>query len=116
MKIRTGFVSNSSSSSFIIRIVDDSDKEPCACCGRGYENNALEMLNAMAGSYDCSEFIPILDACNESDWLTKWVNENPDKINGDIEDIYYGDISYHNHARSEFLDKCESIEIIEDMG
>ena len=116
MKIRTGFVSNSSSSSFIIRIVDDSDKEPCACCGRGYENNALEMLNALAVSYDCSEFIPILDACNESDWLTKWVNENPDKINGDIEDIYYGDISYHNDGRLNFLRNSDSIEIIEDMS
>lgn len=36
MKIRNGFVSNSSSSSFIVGILDPEKKGSCPCCGRPY--------------------------------------------------------------------------------
>ena len=50
MKIRNGFISNSSSSSFIVAI-DISKNRPCKCCGRT-DPNFIDAVNRSSASFD----------------------------------------------------------------
>lgn len=43
MKIRFGFVSNSSSSSFVVELLNGATSNPCQCCGR--KDYFLRQLN-----------------------------------------------------------------------
>lgn len=67
MKIRNGFVSNSSSSSFIVAY----KKEVCPCCGRS-NADIVNMIMSDERSYDCDTDI-IKGKTNVHDHITKGV-------------------------------------------
>ena len=114
MKIRNGFVSNSSSSSFIIKCTFE-EQEPCTCCGRSFEN-PLDVLNLMVeGSYDDTPFLSILNVPEGEDdygsYAREWFNDHPEYADAK-EHIFYGEVSYHNQARVEYLRNHKDIEIL----
>jgi hypothetical protein len=85
MKIRNGFVSNSSSSSFIVAL---SESEPCRYCGR-HDTNILDLIES-ASAYnddnrviwtDPTEFLEELqqEVYNNQLDLEKWVDKDHDE-------------------------------------
>ena len=117
MKIRSGFVSNSSSSSFIFKV---NSAPPCKCCGRSSED-AIDILNAMTqDDGEDEEALPILEEISKRvsenpNWKCyeeKWVNENPDKFDN-INDVYTVCLSYHNYGREAYLKESGNFEILD---
>jgi hypothetical protein len=78
MKIRNGFVSNSSSSSFIIDI--KNEPKPCECCGRiGLNIEEIKKLIDMPYHDDSeilSEGMEAIIECMKEDW---YFSEKDDK-------------------------------------
>ena len=81
MKTRNGFVSNSSSSSFIIAALKDEFLEKCSCCGQ-MPLNFLESLKNVPNpsvAYQCQEMESFVDNTDEEikeieedrEWLKK---------------------------------------------
>lgn len=119
-KIRCGFVSNSSSSSFIFKIKDNTDqtmnvKDVCSCCGSEIErtwSSIISMIDAYKSGYDCDdkETIPL----NEDKYLNnEYINRD------DLNQLYIVDVSRDNISRIEKikdLDAQGQIEIIEEWG
>lgn len=133
MKIRNGFVSNSSSSSFLIVC---KSTERCPHCGRS-DPNFLDILptdNCGDDSYlrargfdDVTSYIK----GNFSLEVNKWTNaekaeRQKEEYNESVEriksacdkgEVAYISISHHDHALEEIFDqmvKTGAIEIIED--
>lgn len=96
-KIRNGFVSNSSSSSFIVE-VNDNINTNCECCKK-ILNTLFTIKNAReyVVEQDCldsyEEYIEEYEGCNRTDILWKAVIDNKDIMFADIEyggeEIYY---------------------------
>ena len=118
MKVRVGFVSNSSSSSFIFKL-NSSDKEPCKCCGRpfGASTDAIDLLDGMMQEYDCSETETIQEHIDNNPLNSDWIQEVLEKEGiTDYKDIYIVDIAYSNTGREYFLKNSENFEIIADFS
>jgi hypothetical protein len=77
MKIRSGFVSNSSSSSFIVAT---KTSKPCPTCGRG-DGNLLDMIEEACGRGRGYEETELKTRGSEETW--GWVKENFGLKNGD---------------------------------
>lgn len=69
MKTRTGFVSNSSSSSFIVALDKPcetvKDVKKCFNCSDRYAKRLLEMLKSQEGIIVCNPPKPECDVCNK---------------------------------------------------
>lgn len=108
MKIRNGFVSNSSSSSFIVTFKKGGDK--CPCCGRCNEN-ILDIIDRTNRQYsdtavvslgnDILDGINYLKEYNEQKYL-KLKKDINFYINADYEVAHIA-ISYHDELLKDFI-------------
>jgi len=146
VKTRNGFVSNSSSSSFIIAVRKHVAKKltkPCKCCGLTHISFLTFMRECCKdyGSSDASE----LKASDRADILKEWAEylawskyyndplkkdlqmaedmeefrERLEKYDDKHWDLAWVQISYHDGILKALFDdmvKNKSIEIIENMG
>jgi hypothetical protein len=124
MKIRNSFVSNSSSTSFIVAI-DPGSNPPCPHCGRS-DFNILERIRLL-GSDDCDDTCIRADGAQAvidySDWID---SEEMGKLIPIIKDydtrgfqVAYIDISYHDDSlNNEFqaLVKLGRLVVIKDLN
>ena len=127
MKIRTSFVSNSSSSSFIFKI---TQKKPCVVCGRGSESLFIKIIDLMQdnGSGECTKFGYITDWIKEEDEDIKMALEEEHEIDEERkiflnkikelaqkEDVFYCDISIHDDGMNKLYQEEKKIGLIEEL-
>lgn len=114
MKIRNGFVSNSSSSSFIIDIKDTS---PCPTCGR--KGITLETIREMVDKdYDGSIYAVGVEDVLAHVKRSWYFEEDEDRDKEVIEKIKAASnpiclsISYHNEYLIDLLNDDNDIEVL----
>jgi hypothetical protein len=109
MKVRTGFVSNSSSSSFIIAFNEKDLDERCPHCGRK-DLNIFDIIERESQYDDDTGIKENFDIDQEIDYVTKECN--PDYVQAQIDKLYalkkYDTIkavriSYHNSTLNELI-------------
>ena len=120
MKIRNGFVSNSSSSSFVIAY---TQSEPCSHCGRS-DFDFMEVFRNIEDGGDtevrCEGYDEIVENIKDNGWPEC---EQPDdegtillkkmeELNDGKHKFAYLDISYGNEVLTEMLRNNKSIKIL----
>ena len=118
MKIRTGFVSNSSSSSFIIA-VRPSNK--CEHCGRS-DLNVIDLIEK-SGDYETEVDFRTEDRDEFIKEIDKWLADNTwmeHKFDKDItwHDAEYAivSVSYHDENINDLIRSSSDVQVIYDLG
>ena len=117
MKIRSGFVSNSSSSSFIIAV---GNPEKCEHCGRS-DVDIIDMINNMSDGYEETE----VEAVGKDNILKHiaewWSDDTLAKLKQKIQDfkgdrMYLISVSNHNKILLDLIQTNKNINIIYGEG
>lgn len=130
MKVRVGFVSNSSSSSFIIALTEAGKKagsETCPCCKRPFENDPIATLNGLKNNWgDDEDAVNFVDA--EGLWPKEAFVTDERAVRGDDgtyefqgktykeDELYVVEVSYHNNERHDYLTNSGYFEVVTNMG
>lgn len=124
MRVRNGFVSNSSSSSFIIAY-KKADKTPCPTCGRYDIEDFVELVRRSEGDGDSSVNAEDLEGVRDSlERSLEWSNDEGKKeIRNTIKEVKklvkegweVADISisYHNETLNDLLHSSQNIKILQ---
>lgn len=107
MKVRSGFVSNSSSSSFVIAY--DGDSKPCPHCGRS-DTNLLDIIRK-SGDYDGEGSVYAVGADEVLAHLEEdFFGDDYPKLKQAVDDasksgkqVAYVSISYHNQGLADMI-------------
>ena len=117
MKIRSGFVSNSSSSSFIIGVNDETTK--CECCGRHStctDDVLLFLSNNSCIDDTCCDFTTknrdsLIEEIKDNWWLSK---EEAEKMVEKIDfskTIIIGSVSIHDNHLQDLIYNNKDIDV-----
>jgi hypothetical protein len=121
MKIRTGFVSNSSSSSFVVAV---SKCNVCSHCGRGDED-VLDLIEQSVKANDDGETsIDSVDKVNVIKYIKEsWYYDGRSKeliskiegLDSNVK-VAYINVSYHNEFLNRMLRNSKNVEILYSEG
>lgn len=119
MKVRNGFVSNSSSSSFIIAFKED--KTPCPTCGRcdaSIDVLRKALCSSDDGGWDDKTADEILK--NNCEYDEGYINKAAGKKIVELKDKGYSfadiSVSYHDNAMQAMIENSKNIIIVEDRN
>ena len=124
MKVRNGFVSNSSSCSFVVKTNQEKSEENCPCCGKIEYLAPIEYIKKYISYVGVNRITHPTDFTPEQyDHLKTLVGKGSDcfltqLVNNHNEELYQIEI-YNGPEESklrEFLSRNPNIEIIGDYG